>query len=349
VRHPTALSHIGNQHGACNLLGQKDQVVKDLANAIIAANQRIKAIDGGARETALDESGEFTDRTGARFLLKCEHLQRTGSFKMRGAMNKVLCLNERDRRRGIITASSGNHGIATAQAAKVGGVEVTIYLPESVSPLKHTNIKRLGATTVLVPGSALQAETVARAVAHEEGKAYVSPYSDLQVIAGQGTVGLELAEQCPDVAAVYVSVGGGGLISGMGAYLKSHQPNIQIIGCWPENAPAMHLCMKRGKVYTTPETHTLADGCAGSIEEGAITLPLCQQVIDRHLLISESEIAGAMRDMAATEDFMIEGSAGVALAAALKTASDYKGRNIAVVICGRNIALDTFCSVMERK
>ncbi|MFM9842619.1 MAG: threonine/serine dehydratase [Dongiaceae bacterium] len=320
--------------------------MKNLVNNIIAANQRIKAVDGGARETPLEESGKFSDRTGVSFLLKGEHLQRTGSFKMRGAMNKVLRLNERDRNGGVIAASSGNHGIAIAQAAKVGGVEATIYLPESVSPLKHTNIKRLGANTVLVSGNGIQAEIAARAAAKLEGKTYVSPYSDLDIIAGQGTVGLELAEKCPDLAAVYVSVGGGGLISGIGAYLKVHRPDVEIIGCWPENAPAMHLCMKRGKIYNTPETYTLADGCAGNIEEGAITLSLCQQVIDRHLLVSEAEIASAMRDMAATENFIIEGSAGVALAAGLKTASDYRGRKIAVVICGRNVALDTFCSVL---
>ncbi len=117
--------------------------MKDLVNNIIAANRRIKAVDGGVRETPLDESDEFSDRTGASFLLKGEHLQRTGSFKMRGAMNKVLCLNEEDRERGIIAASSGNHGRATAQAARMGGVEATIYLPEAVSSLKHSNIKRL--------------------------------------------------------------------------------------------------------------------------------------------------------------------------------------------------------------
>jgi threonine dehydratase len=321
--------------------------VEDLVNDIFAANRRIKSVDGGARETTLEESGEFSDRTGARFLLKCEHLQRTGSFKMRGAMNKLLCLNERERKRGIIAASSGNHGIATAQAARVCGVEATIYLPESVSPLKHTKIKRLGANTVLVPGNAVQPEIAARAAAQSEGKTYVSPYSDLQIIAGQGTIGLELAERCPDLAAVYVTVGGGGLISGIGAYLKAHRPDVEVIGCWPENVPGMHLCMQRGEIYSTPETDTLAEACAGNVEEGAITLPLCQQVIDRHLLMSEAEIASAMRDMAATEDYIIEGAAGVALAAGLKTASDYRGRNIAVVVCGRNIALDTFCSVLR--
>ncbi len=226
--------------------------MENLVNDIIAANQRIKAVDGGVRQTPLDESGIFSDQTGVSFLLKGEHLQRTGSFKMRGAMNKVLCLKEEDRKRGIITASSGNHGMATTQAARVGGVAATIYLPESVSPLKHANMKRSGTNTVLVPGNGLEAEKAARAAAEREGKTYVSPYSDLDIIAGQGTVGLELAEKCPDLAAVYVCVGGGGLISGIGCFLKAHRPDVEIIGCWPENAAAMHLCIEKGEIYDTP-------------------------------------------------------------------------------------------------
>lgn len=321
--------------------------MKDLVANIIAADQRIKAVDGGVRETPLDESGLFSDRTGARFLLKGEHLQRTGSFKMRGAMNKLLSLNESERKQGIITASSGNHGMATSQAARVVGLEATVYVPETVSPLKLSNMKRLGAKTVLVPGNGVEAEIVGRAAAKQQAKTFVSPYSDLDIIAGQGTVGLELAAQCADLAAVYICVGGGGLISGIGSYLKARRPEIDIIGCWPENATAMHLCLERGEIYDTPETKTLSDGSAGGVEAGAITFPICQQVIDRHLLVSEDEIISAMCDMAAYENFIIEGAAGVALGAALKTAGDYKARSIAVVICGRNVAVDTFRSVLE--
>jgi threonine dehydratase len=321
--------------------------MKDLVTNIIAADQRIKAVDGGVRETPLDESGLFSERTGARFLLKGEHLQRTGSFKMRGAMNKLLSLNESERKQGIITASSGNHGMATSQAARVVGLEATVYVPETVSPLKLSNMKRLGAKTVLVPGNGVEAEIVGRAAAKQQAKTFVSPYSDLDIIAGQGTVGLELAAQCADLAAVYICVGGGGLISGIGSYLKARRPEIDIIGCWPENATAMHLCLERGEIYDTPETKTLSDGSAGGVEAGAITFPICQQVIDRHLLVSEDEIISAMCDMAAYENFIIEGAAGVALGAALKTAGDYKARSIAVVICGRNVAVDTFRSVLE--
>lgn len=319
----------------------------DLVKDIYAANKRIKAVDHGVRETPLDESSGYSEQTGAHFFLKCEHLQRTGSFKMRGAMNKVLLLNKEERELGIIAASSGNHGRAIAHAARMVGVKATIYLPESVSPLKHSNINRLGANTVLVPGDAVEGERAARSAAEREGKTYVSPYADLDVIAGQGTVGLELLEQCPDLAAVYVCVGGGGLIAGIASYLKALRRDIEIIGCWAENTPAMHLCIEKGEIFDTPESPSLSDATAGSVEGGSITFPLCKQVIDRHLMISEVEISDAMRSMAATENYIIEGAAGVALAAALRTANDYKGRKVAVVICGRNIALDKFRSVLQ--
>ena len=142
---------------------------ENLPNNIIAANQRIKAVDGGVRETPLEESGVFSERAGARFLLKCEHLQRTGSFKFRGAMNKILSLGDEARKQGIITASSGNHGLATTQAARLAGVEVTVYLPDSASPLKISKMRRLGANTVLVPGNGLKAEIAGRAAAEQDG------------------------------------------------------------------------------------------------------------------------------------------------------------------------------------
>lgn len=317
--------------------------VKDIK----AADRRIKAVAGGVQETPLDESGVLSERTGTTFLLKGEHLQRTGSFKLRGALNRVLLLSDEERKKGIVASSSGNHGIATAHAARVDGVDVTIYLPDSVSPLKLANMKQLGANTVLVPGVYAECEKAAHEAVDNQGKTFFSPYSHVDVIAGQGTVGLELAAQCPDLAAVYASVGGGGLIGGIGSYLKAQIPDVEIIGCWAENASAMHQCLEKGEIFDAPESETLSDGTAGGIEEGAITFPICQQVIDRHVLVNETEIARAMRDIAVSERFIIEGSAGVAVAAALKTASDYRGRNIAVVICGRNIAMETFRTVLE--
>ncbi|MCP4874355.1 MAG: threonine/serine dehydratase [Gammaproteobacteria bacterium] len=313
------------------------------------ADQRIKSVEGGVRQTPLDESGVLSERTDTSFLLKGEHLQRTGSFKLRGALNRVLLLNDEERRKGIVASSSGNHGIATAHAARAAGVDVTIYLPDSVSPLKLANMKRLGANTVLVPGVYAKCEKAAHEAVASQGKTFFSPYSHPDVVAGQGTIGLELDSQCPDLAAVFASVGGGGLIGGVGSYLKSLRPEVEIIGCWPENASAMHQCLERGEIFEAEESDTLSDGTAGGIEKGAITFPICQQVIDRHVLVSEAEIASAMRDIAANERFIIEGSAGVAVASALKTASDYRGKKVAVVICGRNIDLETFRTVILDK
>ena len=145
-----------------------------------------------------------------------------------------------------------------------------------------------------------------------------------------------------------MAVGGGGLISGIGKYLKEVGSKADVIACWPDNAKALYHCMARGEIYDVPETETLSDGTAGGIEEGAITLPICQQVIDRNIFISEAEIASAMRDMATHESFMIEGSAGVAVAAGLKDASRYKGLKVAVVVCGRNITLDKFINAIEQ-
>ena len=315
---------------------------------VVAANQMIKAVEGGVRETPLDISGVFSERTGADFMLKGEHLQLTGSFKLRGAMTKVLNLNDEERARGIITASSGNHGAATSLVAKLTGVEATVYLPENVSAAKHDKIKRNGAKTVLVGGNGVEAENLAHATADSENRTFISPYSDWDVITGQGTVGLELLEQCPDLAAVYVTVGGGGLISGVGKYLKEVGSKVEVIACWSDNAKALYHCMEKGEIYDVPETETLSDGTAGGIEKGAITLPICQQVIDRNIIISEAEIASAMRDMATHEGFMIEGSAGVAVAAGLKDANRYKGRKVAVVVCGRNITLDKFINAIEQ-
>jgi threonine dehydratase len=311
------------------------------------ADRRIKAAPGGVRETPLDESSVLGERTGTSFLLKCEHLQRTGCFKLRGALNRVLLLNDEQRERGIVASSSGNHGIATAYAAHTDGVDVTIYLPESVSPLKLANMKRLGANTVVWPGVYAECEKAAHEEVARLGKTFFSPYSHPDVIAGQGTIGLELDLQCPDLAAVYASVGGGGFIGGIGSYLKAKRPDVDIIGCWAENASALHQCLERGEIFDAPESDTLADGTAGGVEEGAITFPICQRVIDRHVLVSEAEIANAMHDIAANERFIIEGSAGVAVAAALKTASDYRGKKIAVVICGRNIDLSTFRAAIQ--
>ncbi|MGH8181303.1 MAG: threonine/serine dehydratase [Steroidobacteraceae bacterium] len=292
--------------------------------------------------TALERSSALSARLGCEVLLKCEHLQPTGSFKVRGATNKIRLLGEDARRAGVTTASTGNHGQAVARAGSLAGVPVTVFVAASTVRSKMDAIRRLGATLSIIDGPPLDAELAARRSATEQGKTYVAPYNDLDVMAGQGTLGVELSEQAPQLDAVFISVGGGGLIGGVGTALEHLSPNTRVVGVWPENSPCLLRALEAGRLFEVPESPTLSDGTAGGIEPGSVTFPICQSVIDTTLTVSEAEIAAAMRDVAATDHWIVEGAAGVALAGLLQVASAWQGRSVAVVLCGRNIALETF-------
>jgi threonine dehydratase len=294
----------------------------------------------------LQPSVPLSAELGCSVLLKNEHLQPGGSFKIRGATNKIRLLDATARRVGVTTASTGNHGQAVARAALLLGVPVTVYVAASTSRPKLDAIKALGAQLALVDGPPIEAELLARRQAAEQGKVYISPYNDLDVVAGQGTVGMELLEQAPDLDAVFISVGGGGLISGVGTALKKLSPRIRIVGVWPENSPCMLRAMEAGRIVDVQEKGTLSDGTAGAIEPGAVTLPVCREVIDETVTVTETEIARAMRSVAAAEHWIVEGSAGVALAGLVKRAESFQGRKVAAVLCGRNIALETFLQAM---
>lgn len=310
--------------------------------AILAAQRALRELPDGVVETPLERSHAIGSRTGCEVYLKCEHLQTTGSFKLRGATNKLLSLTDAQKRRGIVTASSGNHGLAVSHSAGILGLEATVYVPETVSPMKEAGIEARGAKVVKVPGEPLEAELEARRVAQASDRVFISPYNDEQVITGQGTIGAELLNQQPELEAVFVSVGGGGLISGIGSFLKQRKPEVEIVAAWPEVARSLHDCLLAGEIVDVPEQETLSDGTAGGVEPDAVTFPLCQQVIDRKVLVSEAEIADAMRILAAEERYMVEGAAGVALAALLKVASEYQGKKVAVVLCGRNVTLQKY-------
>ncbi|MCZ6459090.1 MAG: threonine/serine dehydratase [Gammaproteobacteria bacterium] len=290
---------------------------------------------------------------GADVLLKCEHLQHTGSFKLRGALNRLLTLDASERDRGIITASTGNHALGVAFAAGVTGLRATIYLPKVISPLK---LKALSAVLIdgqvdleFVEGDGLDAELAAKTAALAGGMKFVSPYNDPLIIAGQGTVGAELAEQCTALDAVFVSVGGGGLISGVAASVRAKFPQARVYGCWARNASAMHDCLLAGEIRQVTDAPTISDGTAGGVEPGSITFELCQGFIDQYVLVSEAEIISAMRVLAENERWIVEGAAGVALAGCLQTLehhSELAGKTVAVVLCGRNIELDKFLSAI---
>jgi threonine dehydratase len=298
--------------------------------------------------TPLERSRPLSAALGCEVLLKAEHLQPTGSFKVRGATNKIHVLGAEVRRTGVITASTGNHGQAVARAGALAGVPVTVCVSASAARSKMEAIKGLGATLVVVEGTPLDAELQARRRAAEEHLPYISPYNDLDVVAGQGTLGVELIEQAPQLDAVFICVGGGGLIGGTGTALKQMRPQTRVVGVWPENSPCLLRALEAGRIIDVPESPTLSDGTAGAVEPGSVTFPICQSVIDQTVTVSEAEIAGAMRRIAAAERWIVEGSAGVAFAGLIKLADAHKGKTVAVVLCGRNVALETFLEAIGR-
>jgi threonine dehydratase len=300
---------------------------------IQAAYQRIHP---WVRETPLERSGNV--------YLKLEHLQHTGSFKFRGASNKIAMLTPEQASEGVIAASNGNHGLGVAAAAQMRGISAEVYVSTHVAPAKAERIKSLGATIRYAGDDPLTAELNARQAADNAGKVFISPYNDFDVMAGQGTIAIELERQLPSTDAVFIAVGGGGLIGGIGSYFKAVKPDIEIVGCWPETSPVMYECMHAGKVVEVAEQPTLSESTAGGLEPGAVTLDVCRRVIDRSVMVSEDEILAAMRGLLYAEHWIVEGAAGVALAAWQKEAGRYEGKNAVVLLCGRNCSP----SVMKR-
>ena len=290
----------------------------------------------------LEHSHSLSAAFGCEVLLKCEHLQPTGSFKIRGATNKIRMNGVEARRSGVTTASTGNHGQAVAWAGARAGVQVTVCVSACAARQKVDAIRALGAELVVVEGPPIEAELRARRLAAEQGRIYISPYNDLEVMAGQGTLGMELVEQAPELDAVFIAVGGGGLIGGVGTALMNLRRQTRVVGVWPENSPCLLRALEAGRIVDVEEHETLSDGTAGAVEPGSVTLPVCQAVIAETVTVSEAEIGSAMRRVAEAEHWIVEGSAGVAVAGMAKRAQAYRGGKVAVVLCGRNIALSTF-------
>ena len=323
-------------------------MMNDLFQRIEEAHRAIRPQVG---VTPLAFSPMLSKETGCDVYLKCEHLQHTGSFKFRGATNKLRLLDADARRNGVLTVSSGNHGQGVALAGKLAGVPVTVYASTSAAAIKLDAIRALGAEVVTLNDTTLAVELEAARQAKLKGMAFVSPYNDLDVIAGQGTIGMELHEEASgtiaDLAAVFASVGGGGLISGIGTAVKTLLPQTEVIGCWPANSTALYSSLQAGKIIDVEESETISDGTAGGVEPGSVTFDIGREVITGTALVTETEIMAAMRLLAQTERWMVEGAAGVALAAMLKLSSRYQGRAVAVVLCGRNIMLDKFIEAVK--
>ena len=312
------------------------------ADIVLAANR----IGPNIRETPLDYSPYFSEKSGANVYLKLENLQHTGSFKLRGAFNKLLLLTPEQRKAGCVTASSGNHGAAIAFAMKKLGVTGVIFVPEQTSPTKVAAIKLAGGDVRFFGTDGLDTETHARDYANENGMAYLSPYNDIEVIAGQGSIGVELAKQLPKTDAVFIAVGGGGLISGIGSFLKSVNPAVRIVSCQPAASAVMTESVKAGEILDLPSEPTLSDGTAGGIEAGAITFDICRDVIDQFVVVAEEQVADAMREFIDSHHMLPEGAAGVAIAGFLQVADQYQGKDVVVVVCGGNISRETLKKVI---
>ena len=305
----------------------------------LAAETRIRPY---VRETPLKHSLRLSETTGARVFLKLDNQQETGAFKLRGAAHKLLSMPREQAARGIVAASNGNHALAVATIGRKLGIPVEIFVSGQVHPKKRSRIESLQARVHTVDGDALTAELSARRAAENSGRPYVSPYNDEVVIAGQGTLAVEVLRQIPQqgpgkLDAVFVAVGGGGLIGGIGAYLKLASPDTQVVGCWPGNSPALLECMRAGAIIDVPEQPTYSTSTAGGIEPGAVTLEIARRVIDATVLVSEPEILDAARLVYRAEHQLIEGAAAVAVAAFLKTAGAYTGKTVVIVICGGNV------------
>ena len=317
-----------------------------LREAVVQAETRVRP---HVRETPLEPSPVLGELAGREVHLKMENLQHTGSFKVRGATNKLLSMSPEERGRGVVAASSGNHGAAVAFGAGKLGLRCRVFVPEGASTTKVRAMERLGAQVVFFSNDAALAEAEARRVAAGLGAVYISPYNDPDVIAGQGTIAAEILRRLDGVDEIFVPVGGGGMISGVAGYLKSFDPDVRIIGCQPSRSAVMTHSVKAGRILDKESGPTLSDGTAGGIEPGTATFDLCRTFVDDWTLVSEEEIVAAMRLVMETHHTMIEGAAAVGVAALLKSAKQGSSRKKSVVVlCGANIALETLAEVLGR-
>ncbi|MFK7740937.1 MAG: pyridoxal-phosphate dependent enzyme [Planctomycetota bacterium] len=321
--------------------------VHQMAAAVAAAAERLRE---HVLATPLLPSPWLSQELNADVRLKLENVQLGGSFKIRGATNALLCLDEDRRRRGVVAASSGNHGLCLALAGKRLAVPTKVYVPKTTPPAKRAAIEALGAAVTVHGDDCVETERHARATAAERGWSYVSPYNDADVIAGQGTVMREIATAWPQVDSVYIALGGGGLMAGMASWAQAHAPAAAMVGCSPAQSPAFAECLRQGQIVEVACGDTWSDSTAGGVEEGAITLDLCRGLVHTLVDVEEDAIAAAMRDALAHQHLLLEGAAGVAIAACrqhvARVDADGEGagkessprpRRIAIVACGGNL------------
>lgn len=305
-----------------------------LINEIELARDRIQE---DILNTPLMPSHWLSKACGGEVWLKMESEQYTGSFKARGSLNKLHWLREQQIDKLPVTASTGNHGLGFARALDLLDMQGKIFLPENAATSKVEAIRQYGTEIVFDGRDPYTTELHARKTAEDNDWIYVSPYNDLQVIAGQGTIGMEILEKIPEPDHILATVGGGGLISGIGSYVTAKSPGTKIIGCQPENSPEMSVSVGAGEYREVESKPTLSDGSAGGFERDSITFELCKQLVDDFILVSEEEIKNNIRAMLAKHHKLVEGSAAVAVASLLQQPERFADSTTVIVICGANI------------
>jgi threonine dehydratase len=314
----------------------------DVKREVEAAEERIRGL---ISTTPLEPSFELSRRSGAEVLVKMENLQVTRSFKARGAFNALLTLDEAVAAKGVVTASSGNHAMAMANAMSTLGIDGEIWLSELASPAKIEALRTSGANLRLTPED--DPEPTARQEAERTGRIYISPYNDPFVIGGQGTIGIELMRQTSPLDVVYVPVGGGGLISGIAGYLKEVSPGTRVIGCQPFNSQLMVQSVEAGELLQGPWEPTISDGTAGPSEQGSITFPICRDLVAEWVTVTEDEIASAIAFVMAQHSVLVEGAGALSVASFLKTADRWKGMRVALILSGARIQLSKLAKIIS--
>ena len=296
-----------------------------------------KAIKPYVTGTPLVHSVYLSKLCCAKIYLKLENQQITNSFKVRGAFYKLLNLTRKEKRMGIITASAGNHGQAVAYAAKKLGFSARIVVPTTTPHVKVEGIRKWGADLVLFGDCYDEAETHAKELAKKDGCAYISPYNDELLIAGHGTIGLEIVEALSNVNVIVVPVGGGGLISGISVAAKGLKPNVEIVGVQSEASPVMYESLKAGRIVEAQKAETIAEGLSGGIERGALTFEIAKKCVDKMLLVKEATIRKAVYLLCVREKLMVEGSGAAAIAPLLEDKALFTGKIVVCVLTGGNI------------
>ena len=304
----------------------------DIRDDVISAS---KLIGEFIRKTPLEFSPVLSELCDCKVYLKLENWQVTGSFKARGALNKILRIDNSLYKKEVVTASTGNHAAAVAYALEKVNLSGRIFLPENVSAVKAEKLRKLrGITLEFIGNDSVVTEKKAKEYAELHGLIYVSPYNDIEIINGQGTIGYEISKQLKKPDAVFVPVGGGGLISGVAGYLKHTGYSTEIIGCQPEKSSVMYESVKQGKILDLPSYETISDGTAGGVEENSLTFDFCRKLIDSWIIVREDEIINALKIMLWEHNLVVEGSAGLALASLLHEKSNYRGKSVVLILCG---------------